>query len=238
MLRRQARETSRILEEAVDAAFVCSCACRGAARKTPATNRTLGEGVSADNRTRSRGRDGSGRTWRTGENHHRSYPGFESREMIGPSGAVRVTVATKPVDFRKGAEGLAGLVRETMQADPFSGAIYVYPGTRPAKKSVQRMVASVRHVTASKMAGLEAEVIVCRLNQKLEGWANYFRLGQVSPAYQAIDRYAIQRLRRWLCKKHKVQGMGVSQYPDQYLPDELGLIHLSVRTRNLPWAKA
>jgi len=39
--------------------------------------------------------------------------------MIGPSGAVRVMVATKPVDFRKGAEGLAGLVRETMQADPF-----------------------------------------------------------------------------------------------------------------------
>ncbi|OKO67143.1 transposase, partial [Bradyrhizobium sp. AS23.2] len=26
--------------------------------------------------------------------------------MIGPSGAVRVMVATKPVDFRKGMEGL------------------------------------------------------------------------------------------------------------------------------------
>ncbi len=38
--------------------------------------------------------------------------------MIGPSGAVRVLVATKPVDFRKGAEGLAALVRETIKADP------------------------------------------------------------------------------------------------------------------------
>ena len=36
----------------------------------------------------------------------------ESRRMIGPTGAVRVMVATKPVDFRKGAEGLAALVRE------------------------------------------------------------------------------------------------------------------------------
>ena len=35
--------------------------------------------------------------------------------MIGPTGAVRVMVATKPVDFRKGAEGLATLVRESMQ---------------------------------------------------------------------------------------------------------------------------
>lgn len=50
--------------------------------------------------------------------------------MIGPTGAVRVMVATKPVDFRKGAEGLAALVRETMQADPFSGAIYVFRAKR------------------------------------------------------------------------------------------------------------
>lgn len=39
--------------------------------------------------------------------------------MIGPSGAVRVMVATKPIDFRKGMEGLAALVRESMRADPF-----------------------------------------------------------------------------------------------------------------------
>jgi hypothetical protein len=39
--------------------------------------------------------------------------------MIGPTGAVRVMVATRPVDFRKGTEGLAALVRETMKSDPF-----------------------------------------------------------------------------------------------------------------------
>ncbi|UPJ68361.1 IS66 family insertion sequence element accessory protein TnpB [Bradyrhizobium sp. 191] len=50
--------------------------------------------------------------------------------MIGPTGAVRVMVATKPVDFRKGAEGLAVLVRETMAADPFSGAVYVFRAKR------------------------------------------------------------------------------------------------------------
>lgn len=50
--------------------------------------------------------------------------------MIGPTGAVRVMVATKPVDFRKGAEGLAALVRETMGADPFSGAVYVFRAKR------------------------------------------------------------------------------------------------------------
>ena len=50
--------------------------------------------------------------------------------MIGPTGAVRVMVATRPVDFRKGAEGLATLVREAMMADPFSGAVYVFRAKR------------------------------------------------------------------------------------------------------------
>ena len=50
--------------------------------------------------------------------------------MIGPSGTVRVMVATKPVDFRKGMEGLAMLVREHMKADPFSGAVYVFRAKR------------------------------------------------------------------------------------------------------------
>jgi transposase len=50
--------------------------------------------------------------------------------MIGPSGTVRVLVATKPVDFRKGADGLAALVRDTMGADPFSGTVYVFRAKR------------------------------------------------------------------------------------------------------------
>jgi transposase len=50
--------------------------------------------------------------------------------VIGPTGSVRVMVATKAVDFRKGAEGLAALVRETMALDPFSGAVYVFRAKR------------------------------------------------------------------------------------------------------------
>ena len=44
--------------------------------------------------------------------------------MIVPSGAVRVLVATRPVDFRKGMDGLAALVRESLGSDPYSGVIY------------------------------------------------------------------------------------------------------------------
>jgi transposase len=50
--------------------------------------------------------------------------------VIGPTGALRVMMATRPVDFRKGADGLAALVRDVMQADPFNGAIYVFRAKR------------------------------------------------------------------------------------------------------------
>lgn len=50
--------------------------------------------------------------------------------MIVPSGAVRVLVATRPVDFRKGMDGLASVVRESLGCDPFSGVIYVFRSKR------------------------------------------------------------------------------------------------------------
>jgi RNA-directed DNA polymerase len=85
---------------------------------------------------------------------------------------------------------------------------------------------------------LEAEELVQRLNRKLRGWANYFKLGPVSKAYRLADTYTTRRLRRWLYHKHKVRGGGHSQYPDEYLYESLGLVRLPVLTGKLPWAKA
>lgn len=50
--------------------------------------------------------------------------------MIALGSGVRVFVATKPVDFRRGAPGLAALVAEHLRADPFSGAIFVFRSKR------------------------------------------------------------------------------------------------------------
>jgi RNA-directed DNA polymerase len=113
-----------------------------------------------------------------------------------------------------------------------------YIGTSPSRKSIKRMVDSISKETDRCRTLLDADYIVGRLNRKLAGWANYFCLGPVSPAYRAINIHVTQRLRRWLCKKHKVQGKGFRRYPDQYLHAKLGLINLPKRTHDLPWAKA
>ncbi len=80
--------------------------------------------------------------------------------------------------------------------------------------------------------------MVGRLNRRLVGWANYFRLGPVSKAYRAVDHHVASRLRQWLCAKHKVSTAGTTRFPDQYLYENLGLVRLPRLTRRLPWAKA
>jgi transposase len=50
--------------------------------------------------------------------------------MITVPAGVRVLVATKPVDFRRGADGLVALVRETLREDPFSGVVVIFRSKR------------------------------------------------------------------------------------------------------------
>jgi transposase len=46
--------------------------------------------------------------------------------MIGVPAGVRILVAAKPVDFRRGADALVALVRETLGQDPFGGTLFVF----------------------------------------------------------------------------------------------------------------
>ena len=50
--------------------------------------------------------------------------------MIAVPVGIRVLIATRPVDFRKGADGLVALIRERLRYDPFSGTIYVFRAKR------------------------------------------------------------------------------------------------------------
>ena len=113
-----------------------------------------------------------------------------------------------------------------------------YIGTRPSKQSLHRITRQVSELTARRMVLLDAEEVVRRLNRLLTGWGNYFCLGPVSKAYRAVDAHTRHRLRQWLCHKHKLKGQGTGRYPDEYLEDDLRLVTLALRTRDLPWAKA
>jgi indolepyruvate decarboxylase len=50
--------------------------------------------------------------------------------MIAVPAGVKVLIAVKPVDFRKGGDGLAALVREALGEDPFSGTTFIFRSKR------------------------------------------------------------------------------------------------------------
>lgn len=113
-----------------------------------------------------------------------------------------------------------------------------YLGTRPSKKSIHRLIVTIREQTDRKNVLLDAETMVMRLNRALRGWANYFCLGPVSKAYALIDAYTMTRLHRWLCSKHKVRTSGGARFSAEHITQSLGLVRLPKLTHSLPWAIA
>ncbi len=113
-----------------------------------------------------------------------------------------------------------------------------YVGTRPSKANVQDICHRISKKTDRKSVWMDTGAKVAELNRMISGWANYFTLGQVSPAYKSINRHTIRRLRRWLCHKHKVKSGQYVRFPDARLRDDFGLRQLERTTKTFPWAKA
>jgi len=118
---------------------------------------------------------------------------------------------------------------------PKTGRAFI--GTRPSKKTVNRLCREISEMTSGQRFK-DVKEHVAAINRKLTGWSHYFRLGQVSPAYGAVDYHVVRRLRQWLCKKHQIRGAGISRFSAEYLYLKLGLVRLRWIKRNFSCANA
>jgi RNA-directed DNA polymerase len=115
-----------------------------------------------------------------------------------------------------------------------TGASYV--GPRPALKKVRKLCRELSEVTDRRTCQRDTKEEVRKLNQKLNGWANYFRLGTIVRIYEVVQKHVRRRLRRWLCSKHKVRTREYAHFPNEVLHDKLGLAQLGAKKPRLPWA--
>jgi RNA-directed DNA polymerase len=105
-----------------------------------------------------------------------------------------------------------------------------YLGVAPSKKRVKRFKQSLRTVLhAGNHAPLDE--VMEEVNRKLRGWAQYFSVGTLEPAYRSVDRYTSDLLRKFLVRRHKVSGRGTRQFREQYLYETLHLVCLQDRRR-------
>ena len=58
--------------------------------------------------------------------------------MIAITPQMHILMATEPIDFRKGIDGLAGYVKNILGNDPFNGYVFVFSNTR--KTSIKILV--------------------------------------------------------------------------------------------------
>ncbi len=101
-----------------------------------------------------------------------------------------------------------------------------YVGPRPSSKKIHRLCQEIGEMTTRGTTLWAVDEQIGRINRKLRGWSNDFRIGTVSNAYRTVNHHARYRVRQWLCVKFKVQGEGRTLFPDQHLHDELGLHQL------------
>jgi RNA-directed DNA polymerase len=116
-----------------------------------------------------------------------------------------------------------------------TGRVYVTP--TPAAKKVQAICDRISAATARSTVWRDEAEQVGKLNQYMVGWANYFRLGYVTAAWQVVQQHACRRLRWWLRRKHREQRGKGQRYPDMQLYERYGLVSLVRTVRRLPlWA--
>jgi RNA-directed DNA polymerase len=72
----------------------------------------------------------------------------------------------------------------------------------PSTRSMKRIRAKIHERTGRKRAGTDVRVVIGDLNPVLRGWGNYFRTGNASGKFIAIDDYVQARLRRLLVKRY------------------------------------
>ena len=108
-----------------------------------------------------------------------------------------------------------------------------YLGASPSKKSVQRLKARIGDLLVP--SNIDPWPEVCdKLNRSLRGWSNYFGYGSRSKAYRSVDQYVFERLRRFLARRHKVQGRGNRRFTFDVIHRELGVLCLQRLPKAVP----
>src|SRR5674476_74178 len=108
-----------------------------------------------------------------------------------------------------------------------------YLGASPSKKSVQRLKTRIGDLLVP--SNIDPWPEVCdKLNRSLRGWSNYFGYGSRSKAYRSVDQYVFERVRRFLARRHKVQGRGNRRFTFDVIHRALGVLCLQRLPRAVP----
>ena len=102
-----------------------------------------------------------------------------------------------------------------------------YLNRTPSKKSLQKAREKIRALTSHQRGCWPLGMVVSDLNQFLRGWRAYFCIGYPRKAYRDLDRYAMERMIKFLtCRSQRPFKLPEDKSWHQYLYGHLGVIQL------------
>jgi len=124
------------------------------------------------------------------------------QEILAELGLELSATKTRIVDCRSGAEGFDFLGYHFRWVPTWRDRERRFAGCWPSKKAVAAARERIRLLAPVARVGLPASMVVHDLNAFLRGWGAYFRYGNSTQAFRAIDRFVFERMARFLARKH------------------------------------
>jgi group II intron reverse transcriptase/maturase len=97
----------------------------------------------------------------------------------------------------------------------------------PTDKAMLRARSRIREMTRRSRCHIPTEVLVGEINQFLRGWGQYYRFGQSTRRFKALDEYVVERMALLLSKRHGRAGRGHGLKHIVLSGNRLGLVRLS-----------
>ena len=124
------------------------------------------------------------------------------RELLTELSLELATAKTRVVDCRTGAEGFDFLGYHFRWIPTRRDRSRKFAACWPSKAAVAAARERIRDLTPVSRTGLPAIMVAQDLNAFLRGWGAYFRYGNSTKVFKAIDRFVFERMARFIARKH------------------------------------
>ena len=97
---------------------------------------------------------------------------------------------------------------------------------RPTKQSLKSVKTRIDIITQRAVNG-DIEETVKSLNLLMRGWTNYYRDIEAYKTLENVQNYALNRLSKYIRKRHTKPGFGYKEYNYEYMMNIGMAIYLS-----------
>jgi group II intron reverse transcriptase/maturase len=140
-------------------------------------------------------------------------------QALEPLGLHLHSDKTRIVCLRNGEQGFdfLGFHHRMVESSKRRGRYWM--NKWPSARAMSSIRAKIRGLTSPRRVGLPLNVVVEELNPVLRGWGAYFRQGNSSAKFGAIDSYVHERVAILASRKHQRSGFN---WTDRYTRSWLG----------------